>query len=67
MSDTVIFWLQNLYDREIKEAEDTIKNEKFMSLGYKGSENPHNSNIQILKEYISKLNELKSSLTNNIE
>ena len=65
MSDTVILWMQNLYDREIEEAKETIKNEELMSLGYEGSENPHIINIQKLKEYISKLNELKSSLTNN--
>ncbi len=33
MSEIVILWLQNLYDREIKEAEDTIKNEELISLG----------------------------------
>ena len=52
---------------KLKKLKLLSKNEELMPLGYEGSENPHISNIQKLKEYIIKLNELKSSLTNNIE
>ena len=63
MNETVRFWLEDLYTKEIEEVKEVIKNEHLWELGYDGEEhNPHTENIEVLKEYIevleSKLKEL---------
>ena len=64
MNETVRFWLEELYKKEIEEIKGTISNEHLWELGYDGEDpNPHTENIEVLKEYLevleSKLEELK--------
>ena len=64
MNETVKFWLEELYKKEIEEIKGTISNEHIWELGYDGEEpNPHTENIEVLKEYLevleNKLEELK--------
>ena len=61
--ETIKFWLEQLYDREIKEAYGTISNEHIWEIGYDGEEpNPHTENIKQLQEYIRVLDKLKGGL-----
>lgn len=64
MNETVRFWLEELYKKEIDEIKGTISNEHLWELGYDGEDpNPHTENIEVLKEYLEvleeKLGELK--------
>ena len=59
MSETVKFWFEELYKKEIEEIEGTISNERLWELGYNGDEpiNPHTENIEMLTEYLEALKE----------
>jgi hypothetical protein len=58
MNETVKIWLEELYKKEIEEAKGTIENEHLWELGYDGEEpNPHTENIEVLKEYLERLEE----------
>ena len=59
MNETVKFWLEDLYKKEIEEVKGTIENEHLCELGYDGKEpiNPHTENIELMKEYIEVLEE----------
>lgn len=65
MHETVKFWLEELYKKEIEDAKVDIKNQHLWELGYNGDEpvNPHTEAVELLKEYIEvleeKLEELK--------
>ena len=62
-NETIKEWLKELYDKEISEVRGTIKNEHLWELSYDGEEsNPHTENIELLKEYIEVLEELKGGL-----
>ena len=62
-SETIKFWLEQLYDQEIKGAYGTISNEHIWEIGYDGEEpNPHTENIKQLQEYIRVLDKLKGEL-----
>lgn len=64
MREVVKIWLTELFQREIQNAEDTIKNEHLWELGYDGGEpvNPHTENIEAQKEYIEYLKEKMEEL-----
>jgi hypothetical protein len=58
MHETVRIWLEELYKKEIEEVKGTISNEHLWELGYDGEEpNPHTENIEVLEEYLEKLEE----------
>ena len=63
MNETVKFWLEDLYKKEIEEVKGTIENEHLCELGYDGKEsiNPHTENIELMKEYIEELERKNSS------
>ena len=64
MNETVKFWLEELYKKEIEEVKGTIENEKKWELGYDGQEpfNPHTDNIMVLEEYVEVLKEKLAEL-----
>ena len=64
MNETVKFWLEELYKKEIEEVKGTIENEKMWELGYDGQEpfNPHTDNIMVLEEYVEVLKEKLAEL-----
>ena len=58
MNETVRIWFEELYTKEIEEVKGTIKNEHIWELGYDGEEpNPHTENIEVLEEYLERLEE----------
>lgn len=58
MHETVRIWFEELYTKEIEEVKGTIKNERMWELGYYGEEpNPHTENIEVLEEYLERLEE----------
>ena len=58
MNETVRIWFEELYTKEIEEVKGTIKNERIWELGYDGEEpNPHTENIEVLEEYLERLEE----------
>nr|DAO72518.1 MAG TPA: hypothetical protein [Caudoviricetes sp.] len=62
MNEVYRNWLCKLYDREIQEQLDEIKNEELWNLGYVGNpdENPHPNNIKLHQDYVVILRNLKS-------
>jgi hypothetical protein len=58
MNETVKTWFEELYKNEIEEIKGTISNEHLWELGYDGEEpNPHTENIEVLEEYLERLEE----------
>ena len=58
MNETVKLWFEELYTKEIEEVRGTISNEHLWELGYDGDEpNPHTANIEVLQEYLDRLEE----------
>lgn len=52
-------WLKMMYEAEIEEAKEDIRNQRLWEIGYDGVEpNPHTENIARLLNYIEVLNGL---------
>ena len=64
MNEMVKFWLIYLYEREIEEAKENLKNHKLWLLGAKNREEEimETENIANIHEYIRTLTELKENL-----
>ena len=63
MNETVRIWFEELYIKEIEEVKGTIKNEHIWELSYDGEEpNPHTENIEVLEEYLERLEEKLAEL-----
>ena len=63
MNETVRIWFEELYTKEIEEVKGNIKNERIWELGYDGEEpNPHTENIEVLEEYLERLEEMLEEL-----
>lgn len=56
-------WLCNLFDKEIKDVEQNIANEKLWEQGHVGAEfNPHPANIVNLQHYLAALKKFKAQI-----
>lgn len=65
MDERIISWLRDMYEREIDEAVEDIRNERLREIGHNGEDpNPHTENIMKLREYIYILRELHNGCGN---
>lgn len=63
MNEIIKEWLKQLYEQAIADAKINISNNHLWELGYNGEEpNPHTEAIELLKEYIEVLKELKEGI-----
>lgn len=63
MNEIIKEWLKQLYEQAIVDTKIDISNNHLWELGYDGEEpNPHTEAIELLKEYIEVLKELKEGV-----